>query len=100
MTSRIIRACPKPTSGWPIMSFVEQSKNGPHEKTVLMKIAVITTSDKPTSKSSVMREAALMLSEKGATVDMLNPEERAVDLANIKVEYDLYILKSSSQSAI
>ncbi len=65
-----------------------------------MKIAVITTSDKPTSKSSVMREAALMLSEKGATVDMLNPEERAVDLANIKVDYDLYILKSSSQSAI
>lgn len=65
-----------------------------------MKIAVITTSDKPTSKSSVMREAALMLSEKGATVDMLNPEERAIDVANVKVEYDLYILKSSSQSAI
>jgi ribosomal protein S6--L-glutamate ligase len=65
-----------------------------------MKIAVITTSDKPTSKNSVMREAALMLSEKGATVDMLNPEEQAIDLANIKVEYDLYILKSSSQSAI
>ena len=65
-----------------------------------MKIAVITTSDKPTSKSSVVREAALMLSEKGAVVEMLNPEERALDLANIRVEYDLYILKSSSQSAI
>lgn len=65
-----------------------------------MKIAVITTSDKPTGKGSVMREAARILSEKGTTVDMLNPEERPIDLANIKVEYDLYILKSSSQSAL
>lgn len=65
-----------------------------------MKIAVITTGDKPTGKNSVMREAARILSEKEATVDMLNPEEHAIDLRNIKVEYDLYILKSSSQSAI
>jgi ribosomal protein S6--L-glutamate ligase len=65
-----------------------------------MKIAVITTSDKPESKSSVMGEAARMLRETGAGVEVLNPEEGAIDLGNIKVEYDLYILKSSSQSAI
>jgi ribosomal protein S6--L-glutamate ligase len=65
-----------------------------------MKIAVITTGDKPTSKSSVMREAAVLLAEKGAAVDMLNPDEQALDLENIRVAYDLYILKSSSQSAI
>lgn len=65
-----------------------------------MKIAVITTRDKPSGKSSVMQEAAQILSEKGAVVEMLNPDERLIDLANVKVEYDLYILKSSSQSAI
>ena len=67
---------------------------------IIMKIAVITTGDKPTSKSSVMRQAALMLSEKGIAVDILNPEESAVDLDDIEVKYDLYILKSSSQQAI
>src|SRR5688500_13008815 len=65
-----------------------------------MKIAVITTGDKPSGKSSVMQQAASLLSEQGAVVETLDPEERLIDLASIKVEYDLYIIKSSSQSAI
>ena len=65
-----------------------------------MKIAVITTGDKPSGKTSVMQQAARLLSERGAVVDALDPEERAVDLAGVKVEYDLYIIKSSSQAAI
>lgn len=65
-----------------------------------MRIAVITTRDKPSGQSSVMQEAARILSEKGTVVEILNPDERLIDLANVKVEYDLYILKSSSQSAI
>jgi ribosomal protein S6--L-glutamate ligase len=47
-----------------------------------------------------MQQAAQILSEKGTVVVTLNPDERSFDLANVKVESDLYILKSSSQSAI
>lgn len=65
-----------------------------------MKIAVITTGEKPSGKTSVMQQAAGLLSERGAAVDTLDPGERLIDLAGIKVEYDLYIIKSSSQSAI
>lgn len=65
-----------------------------------MKIAVITTREKPGDKSSVMQQAAQILSQRGAVVETLNPDERLIDLANVKVESDLYILKSSSQSAI
>lgn len=65
-----------------------------------MKIAVITTREKPSAESSVMQQAAQILSEKGVVVETLNPDERLINVANVKVEYDLYILKSSSQSAI
>ncbi|HET8676808.1 MAG TPA: hypothetical protein VFO63_13515 [Blastocatellia bacterium] len=65
-----------------------------------MKIAVITTGEKPSGKTSVMQQAASMLSEQGDVVETVDPEERLIDLASIKVEYDLYIIKSSSQSAI
>ena len=64
-----------------------------------MKIAVITTREKP-SASSVMQQAALLLSEQGVIVDAINPDEHLIDLTRVKVEYDLYILKSSSQTAI
>src|SRR5262245_66652514 len=64
-----------------------------------MKIAVITTREKP-SASSVMQQAALILSEQGVVVDSLNPDEHLIDLTRVEVEYDLYILKSSSQTAI
>jgi ribosomal protein S6--L-glutamate ligase len=47
-----------------------------------------------------MQQAAQILSQRGAAVETLNPDERLIDLANVKVESDLYILKSSSQSAI
>lgn len=65
-----------------------------------MKISVITTREKPGDKGSVMQQAAQILTEKGTDVVTLNPDERSIDLAKVYVESDLYILKSSSQSAI
>jgi len=48
----------------------------------------------------VIGETFRVLSERGVKLDLLRPEERIVDLADLRVENDLYILKSGTELAL
>lgn len=65
-----------------------------------MKIGMIMLHHPPTRKSPIMPEVVRLLSEWGATVDVLYPEEQLTDLARVRVEHDLYILKSGTDLAL
>jgi ribosomal protein S6--L-glutamate ligase len=65
-----------------------------------MKIAVITGRSKSSADKSVMQQAALLLAERGAAVEQIVPEDRLIDVCKIRVEHDLYILKSGSEAAM
>jgi ribosomal protein S6--L-glutamate ligase len=41
-----------------------------------------------------------MLSERGVVVDVLHPSDRAIDLSAVRVEHDLYVLKSTNGLAL
>jgi ribosomal protein S6--L-glutamate ligase len=45
----------------------------------------------------VFREVLRLLGERGADVDVVNLDEQATDLCELRVEHDLYVLKSSSE---
>jgi ribosomal protein S6--L-glutamate ligase len=45
-------------------------------------------------------ETFRVLSERGVTLDLFRPEERMLDLARLRVENDLYILKSGTELAL
>jgi ribosomal protein S6--L-glutamate ligase len=65
-----------------------------------MKIAIITTRSKSSSDKSVVQQAALQLIERGAQVLYIIPEDNLIDVEKIKVEHDLYILKSGTEAAM
>jgi ribosomal protein S6--L-glutamate ligase len=48
----------------------------------------------------VFDETFRVLSERGVKLDLIRPEERMVDLADLRVENDLYILKSGTELAL
>jgi len=48
----------------------------------------------------VIGETFRVLSERGVKLDLLRPEERIVDLTDLRVENDLYILKSGTELAL
>ena len=48
----------------------------------------------------VIGETFGVLAERGVELDLLRPEERMVDLAELRVENDLYILKSGTELAL
>ena len=48
----------------------------------------------------VFGEAFRVLSERGVKLDLIRPEEQMVDLAKLRVENDLYILKSGTELAL
>lgn len=63
-----------------------------------MKLALITVQkEKP---GPVVAEMIARLGEHGASVDLIYPEDRARDVAEVRPEYDLYILKSSTRLAM
>ncbi len=65
-----------------------------------MKIGVITSRSKSSADKSVMQQAALLLTERGAAIEQIVPEDGLIDVCKIKVEHDLYILKSGSEAAM
>lgn len=65
-----------------------------------MNIALITTPGAPSRKGSIMQEVVGLLSEKNVSVETIYPEESATDIFNLRLQYDLYILKSSSEIAL
>jgi ribosomal protein S6--L-glutamate ligase len=48
----------------------------------------------------VMAETFRILSERGVKLDLFRPEDQMVDLANLRVQNDLYILKSGTELAL
>lgn len=65
-----------------------------------MKIGIITSRSKSSADKSVVQQATLLLAERGAVVEQIVPEDRLIDVCKIKVEHDLYILKSGSEAAM
>ncbi len=64
-----------------------------------MRIAIIGVRHKEDRKSPLVAELIGLLSEKGASVDMLYPEDDLIDLARVRVAYDLYVYKSGTETA-
>lgn len=65
-----------------------------------MKIGVITKREKATKSGSVMQEATGLLESRGVTVEAIYPEDDCVDVAQVKVDCDLYLLKSGTEAAL
>ena len=65
-----------------------------------MKIGLITKREKAHKSGSVMREAAGLLQSRGVAVDEIYPEDACVDVAQVKADCDLYLLKSGTEAAL
>jgi ribosomal protein S6--L-glutamate ligase len=66
----------------------------------MMSICLIMVRHPATRKSPLMPEAARLLTEMGVKVDLIYPEEQLTDLAKVRVEHDLYVLKSGTELAL
>lgn len=65
-----------------------------------MRIAFILTRHPATRHSPIIPEVMRSLADWGITVDAIYPEEQLTSLAHIRVEYDLYVLKSGTELAL
>ncbi|MFQ5612133.1 MAG: RimK family alpha-L-glutamate ligase [Anaerolineae bacterium] len=65
-----------------------------------MKVCLIMLRHRPTRLSPIMPEVIRLLVEWGVVVDIIYPEERLTDLSAVRVEHDLYILKSGTDLAL
>ncbi|HEY6002570.1 MAG TPA: hypothetical protein VIV57_06825, partial [Anaeromyxobacter sp.] len=65
-----------------------------------MRICMLMAKHPPERKSPIMPEVIRLLEARGATVDVLHPDDDLVDLASVRVEHDLYVLKSGGDAAL
>ena len=65
-----------------------------------MKIAFLMRRHPPTRHSPIMPEVVSLLSEWGAQVDLIYPDEEIVDLGRLRARHDLYVLRSNSELAL
>lgn len=65
-----------------------------------MKIGILMMDHSKTRKQSVMPDVVQTLTDWGVAVDLIYPEQQLVDVANIRVEHDLYVLKASTNLAM
>jgi ribosomal protein S6--L-glutamate ligase len=65
-----------------------------------MRIALLMVKHPPERKSPIMPEVIERLRARGAEVDVLFPDESLTDLSSVRVEHDLYVLKSGSDRAL
>jgi ribosomal protein S6--L-glutamate ligase len=65
-----------------------------------MKIGILMLRHPPTRISPVMPEVLRLLEDWGCTVDVIYPEEQVSALSEVRVEYDLYVLKSGTDLAL
>ncbi len=66
----------------------------------MMRVGVITKSEKAHQAGSVMQEAIGLLQSRGVVVEMIYPEEACIDVAQVEAECDLYLLKSGTEAAL
>jgi ribosomal protein S6--L-glutamate ligase len=55
---------------------------------------------RPERVSPIFPEVARLLEARGAAVELVYPDEGSLDLADVSVEHDLYVLKSGSETAL
>jgi ribosomal protein S6--L-glutamate ligase len=65
-----------------------------------MKIGLILVRHPVERESPIMPEVARLLAERGVQVDPLYPDDDAFDLGRLRVEHDLYVLKSGTETAL
>jgi ribosomal protein S6--L-glutamate ligase len=65
-----------------------------------VRIAMILVRHPQTRVSPVLPEVARLLREWGADVDVIEPDETVTDLGQLRVEHDLYVLKSGTDLAL
>jgi ribosomal protein S6--L-glutamate ligase len=65
-----------------------------------MRIALLLVRHPVERESPIMPEVARLLSQRGADVHCLYPDDEVADLARLRVEYDLYVLKSGTETAL
>ena len=62
-----------------------------------MKIGLLTLRHTSKVKSPIMPEVVRLLEEWGAQVEIIYPEERCTAASDVRVEHDLYVLKSETE---
>ena len=65
-----------------------------------MKIGMLMLRYPPDHESLVMTGVIRFLSEWGARVDVIYPEEEVIQLAKVRPEHGLYVLKSRTEMAL
>jgi ribosomal protein S6--L-glutamate ligase len=65
-----------------------------------MRIAMIMVRHPATRISPIMPKVVGLLRDWGAHVEVIEPDETATDLAGVRVEHDLYVLKSGTDLAL
>jgi fructose-1,6-bisphosphatase/inositol monophosphatase family enzyme/glutathione synthase/RimK-type ligase-like ATP-grasp enzyme len=65
-----------------------------------VRIAFLLVKHPPERKSPIIPEVMHLLRERGTTVDVLHPDESVTGLASVRVEHDLYVLKSGTDRAL
>jgi ribosomal protein S6--L-glutamate ligase len=65
-----------------------------------MKIGIITKREKATKSGSVMQEAVGILESRGCECGMIYPEDGRIEIAAVRNDCDLYLLKSGTEAAL
>jgi len=65
-----------------------------------MKIGILMMEHAKIRQHSVMPQVVQLLADWGVRIDLIYPGEELIDVANIRVEHDLYVLKASSPLAM
>lgn len=65
-----------------------------------MRIAFLMMRHPATHQNPVTREMLRLLSDMGADVEVIHPEEGVLDLGRIRPRHDLYVLKSRTEMAL
>ena len=65
-----------------------------------MRIGMLMVKPPPGRKSPIMPEVIERLQRRGAAVEVLYPDESLTDLSRVRIEHDLYVLKSGTARAL
>jgi ribosomal protein S6--L-glutamate ligase len=65
-----------------------------------VRIGILMARHRSSRKSPLMPEVLRLLRDWGATVDLIYPDDRCTELETLRVEHDLYVLKSETEMAL
>ena len=65
-----------------------------------MRIGILMMEHSKTRQQSVMPDVVQILTDWGVAVDLIYPEQELIEVANIRIDHDLYVLKASSNLAM